>query len=241
MTPDPSVLDNAVWHALRGAHAHLAVSHGGAARYLPDVSVFGAVDRFDDDSWADLEVLGEHPDLAGPRATPVVFRPDIPTPPVDWEMAFGGDGRQMVLDVLRPAPVPPSRLLTTADVAEMLDLVARTRPGPFGPRTIELGAYHGVFEDGRLVAMAGERLRVPGYTEISAVCTAPEARGRGLAAGLTTLVARGILARGDVPFLHHAADNDPARRVYERLGFRLRRDVRFVSFRRACRAAASGG
>jgi ribosomal protein S18 acetylase RimI-like enzyme len=226
MAADQDVLDNAVWHALHGAHAHLAVRHGRAARFLPEVSVFGAVDRFDDESWADLAAL-DHP-----APTAVVFRPDIPDPPADWEIAFGGEGQQMVLDRLRPAPVPTTRALTAADVAEMLDLVARTRPGPFGPRTIELGAYHGVFEDGRLVAMAGERLRVPGHTEISAVCTAPEARGRGLAAGLTTLVARGILARGDVPFLHHATDNDPARRVYERLGFRRRRDVRFVSFRR---------
>jgi ribosomal protein S18 acetylase RimI-like enzyme len=232
MAPDPCVLDNAVWHALHGAHAHLAVRHGRAVRYHPEVSVFGAVDRFDDASWADLAALDD------PAPTPVVFRPDVPEPPADWEIAFGGDGRQMVLHTLRPAAVPAARPLTTVDVPEMLALVARTRPGPFGPRTIELGAYHGVFEGGRLVAMAGERLRPTHHTEISAVCTAPEARGRGLAAGLTTLVARGILARGDVPFLHHAADNLPAQRVYERLGFRFRRDVRFVSFRRVHHDAA---
>jgi predicted GNAT family acetyltransferase len=113
----------------------------------------------------------------------------------------------------------------------MLDLVARTRPGPFGPRTIELGEYHGVFDGDELVAMAGERLRVAGYTEISAVCTAPAARGRGLASGLTTLVAERILERGELPFLHHADDNHSARRVYLQLGFRDRCDVRFVSFR----------
>ena len=225
MAGDASVLDNAVWYALHGAHAHLAESTGRAARYPAAVSVFGAIDAFDDASWADLAAL----DAPGPTA--VLFRGDVPAPPPGWKVAFGGEGNQMVLDELVPAPVPKARRLGADDVEQMLDLVARTRPGPFGPRTIELGAYHGVFDGDRLVAMAGERLRVPGFTEVSAVCTAPEARGRGLASGLTTLVAHDILERGEVPFLHHAHDNHDARRVYERLGFRYRRHVTFVSFR----------
>ena len=227
MQPGGDVLDNAAWHALRGAHAHLAESIGRASRYPAAVSVFGAVDTFDDVSWADLAAL----DSPGPTA--VVFRADVPDPPPGWEIAFGGAGRQMVLETLVPAAVPSARRLGIDDVDQMLELVALTRPGPFGPRTIELGEYHGVFDGERLVAMAGERLRVPGYTEVSAVCTAPDARGRGLAAGLSTLVAQGIIERGDVPFLHHADDNHDARRVYERLGFRDRRGVRFVSFQPA--------
>ena len=103
----------------------------------------------------------------------------------------------------------------------MADLVARTNPGPFTARTIELGNYLGVFDGERLVAMAGERMRLPGYTEISAVCTDADYRGRGLAGHLTALIARDIAAAGSVPFLHVLADN-PARHLYESLGFRQR-------------------
>ena len=111
----------------------------------------------------------------------------------------------------------------------MLALVELTRPGPFAVRTVDLGGYVGVFDGDRLVAMAGQRLAPPGFREISAVCTHPDFRGRGLAAGLTALVARGILERGERPFLHHASDNDPARRVYETLGFQFRRQVVFAA------------
>ena len=107
----------------------------------------------------------------------------------------------------------------------MLALVELTRPGPFAVRTVELGGYVGVYDGDTLVAMAGQRLAPPGFREISAVCTHPDYRGRGLAAGLTSLVARRIVERGEEPFLHHAADNEPARRVYEALGFEFRREV----------------
>ena len=125
------------------------------------------------------------------------------------------------------------RPLGPADVGEMLALVELTHPGPFVVRTVELGGYVGVFDHGALVAMAGERLAPPGFREISAVCTHPDHRGRGLAAGLTTLVARRIIERGEWPFLHHAADNDPARRVYEALGFEFRRETTWTVVTRA--------
>ena len=112
----------------------------------------------------------------------------------------------------------------------MLALVERTRPGPFLPRTIELGTYLGVRDDGVLVAMAGERLHPPGWTEISAVCTDPAARGRGLATRLVRALVHGIRARGEQPFLHAAADN-PAIGLYESLGFRHRRGVTFAAAR----------
>ena len=116
-----------------------------------------------------------------------------------------------------------------ADVGEALALVELTRPGPFAERTIEMGRYWGHLDAGnRLLAMAGERLHLDGHTEISAVCTHPEARGQGLAAALTRHVARAILERDETPFLHVAEGNDGARRVYERLGFRRRRTVEFA-------------
>ena len=160
----------------------------------------------------------------------MLFRPSLPEPPPGWTRLGGGVGHQMVLRELAAVDVPDARSLGPDDAPEMMALVELTRPGPFAARTVELGGYVGVFDDGQLVAMAGERLRVPGGCEISAVCTRPDHRGRGLAAGLTALVARAVLARGEQPFLHHASDNDPARRVYESLGFEFRREVEFAAF-----------
>jgi predicted GNAT family acetyltransferase len=111
----------------------------------------------------------------------------------------------------------------------MLALVEMTEPGPFRRRTIELGDYFGIFADGRLVAMAGERLQTPEYTEVSAVCTHPDVRGRGLASALTHHVATGILHRGQTPILHVAQTNVGAQRVYERLGFKVRTALEFVA------------
>ena len=221
---EPSPLDNAVWYALTTHHARFAEVVGTARRYRPDVSVFGAVEHFDDDAWRDLAAL------VGPGRPAVLFRPSLPEPPPGWTRLGGGVGHQMVLRELAAVDVPDARSLGPDDAPEMMALVELTRPGPFAARTVDLGGYVGVFDDGQLVAMAGERLRVPGCCEISAVCTRPDHRGRGLAAGLTALVARAVLARGEQPFLHHASDNDPARRVYESLGFEFRREVEFAAF-----------
>jgi predicted GNAT family acetyltransferase len=114
------------------------------------------------------------------------------------------------------------------DVPQILDLVARTEPGPFRPRTIELGSYLGIRHDGRLVALAGERLHPAGWTEISAVCTDPAYRGRGLASRLVSAVGAGIAERGDRALLHALATN-PAVDLYLSLGFRLRRLTEFRS------------
>ena len=111
----------------------------------------------------------------------------------------------------------------------MLELTERTKPGPFLPGTVELGGYLGIRREGRLVAMAGERMRPPGFAEISAVCTDEGWRGHGFAARLTRAVAAGIVARGETPFLHAAADNVNAIRLYKSLGFIHRRDVAFVA------------
>ena len=120
----------------------------------------------------------------------------------------------MVAEAVAAAPDPEAVRLGAADVPEMLALIEQTNPGPFLPRTVEMGTYLGIRRQGRLIAMAGERLHPPGFTEISAVCTDAAFRGEGLATRLVLAVAHGIRARGETPFLHAAAatPRDPALR-----------------------------
>ncbi|MFJ4713846.1 GNAT family N-acetyltransferase [Streptomyces sp. NPDC088785] len=223
---DPSThpLDNAVWAALAGPHAHLAERVGRAARYPADVYAYAALaDPSDPAAWTDLHTL------VGPGNT--VRIKGVETVPAGWEVVGGGRGVQLVDTALRAEPAPRAVRLGPDDVPDMLDLVARTRPGPFLRRTVALGTYLGIRHRGRLVAMAGERLRPPGWTEISAVCTDPEHRGRGLAGLLVRAVAAGIRDRGDTPLLHAAATNTQAIRLYEAMGFTLRRRTRILLLR----------
>jgi predicted GNAT family acetyltransferase len=220
----PHPLDNAVWEALTTFHAGFAEARGPARRYAPDVSVFSAVDRFDADAWHALAALAED------GGEVVLFRADVEEPPPGWTTLRRGLGNQLLLDhPLTAVADARIRRLGSSDVDHVLALIAVTQPGPFRRRTIELGDYVGLFDDERLVAMAGERLHLPGYTEISAVATHPDARRRGLAAALVASVAANIATRGETPFLHVAEGNDEARRVYERLGFRLRRQITFAA------------
>lgn len=224
----PHVLDNPAWAALSGAHAAFAEHPAGggvrAARYAPEVAPFSALaDPDDPRSWADLH------ELAGDGGTASLS--GVLTPPAGWETVGAMPGVQLVDTSLRARPDPGAVRLGTSDVPEMLALIALARPGPFLPRTVELGTYLGIREGGRLVAMAGERLRPPGWTEISAVCTRPGHRGRGLATRLVRAVAAGVRERGEVPFLHTAASNTAAIRLYESIGFTLRRRLFFMAVR----------
>ncbi|MFC8511813.1 GNAT family N-acetyltransferase [Streptomyces sp. NPDC057257] len=224
---DAAVLDDPVGASLRGHHAGLARQLGRAATYLPDVATFSAVSpTADSTDWRHLARLLGSGGFADMFSCPAI-------PPPDWEPVFVLEGRQMIWPRDRPGQAGTHGVveLGAADVPEMLDLAARTQPGPFWPRTHELGTYLGIRMGGRLVAMAGERLRPPGWTEISAVCTAPEVRGRGHAARLVGALAADILSRNERPFLHVAETNTAAIALYERLGFESRTHVTFRGFR----------
>ncbi|MFJ5263250.1 GNAT family N-acetyltransferase [Streptomyces sp. NPDC088387] len=219
------ILDNPALAALQGPHAHLAERRGRILRYPVDVSPWLAMpDDPGPQDWADLVAL------TGPGSDVPLLGTLNPVPE-GWTITFRAEGVQLVDDGIAAAPDPEAIRLGPADVPEMLDLVERTRPGPFLPRTIEMGTYLGLRREGRLVAMAGERLHLPGWTEISAVCTDPSTRGEGLATRLVLAVAHGIRERGETPFLHASAANTNAIRLYEALGFRLRRTTAFMSAR----------
>ncbi|MFY0407541.1 GNAT family N-acetyltransferase [Solicola sp. PLA-1-18] len=217
-------LDHAFWHGLDGHGRRLSVGDDLARRYRPDVNVFAATRPGSGaDGWASLAAL------LGPGGTALVSARPLDLPD-DWERLQAVPGVQLVASSPVGQPDDEVRPLGDADVPAMLELTAATRPGPFLPRTHELGGYVGLHHDGRLVAMAGERSRWAGFGEISAVCTDAAHRGRGLSSRLVRHVAAGIEARGDVAFLHTSADN-PARSVYERLGFVLRSSPQFVLVR----------
>lgn len=222
MTVSFSALDNPVWSSLSGPHARFAERHGQVLRYQTDVAPFLALpDRPDEAAWRDLAAF------AGPGAEVTVTAGAV-TPPAGWEIVEEFPAVQLVDDGIEGVEDPEAIALGPADVPDMLDLVERTKPGPFLPRTIELGTYLGIRRDGALVAMAGERLHPPGFTEVSAVCTDPDHRGQGLAARLVLAVVAGIKARGEIPFLHATQTNTGAIRLYESLGFRVHRRPVFV-------------
>jgi ribosomal protein S18 acetylase RimI-like enzyme len=220
-------LDDCVWQSLTGHHTRFAERTGYAIRYRSDFAPFAALrEPGDERSWQDAA------QLIGAEGTLVLF--GWSAAPVGWESVFAFENVQLegTGAALQASADPDAVPLGPEDVPEILDLIARTQPGPFRPRTIELGAYLGIRCDGRLVAMAGERQRPPGWTEISAVCTDDAYRGQGLATRLVGAVAAGIRDRGETPFLHTLITNTNALRLYESMGFTPRRQITISGFRR---------
>lgn len=212
-------LDRPIWSALTSRQSHLGHGDRLARRFVPDVAPFAAVTEASDDAFKalrqllepeeqvallSLEPIGEHEGLqvtrVGTLHQMISVRPETSVHDVS--------------DVIR---------LSHADAQDMLDLTQKTKPGPFARRTHEMGNYIGVRDGGRLIAMAGERLHLNGYVEISAVCVDDDWRGKGLAGRLMNILRRDIERRGETPFLHVFAENMGAIGLYERLGFELRR------------------
>lgn len=231
-------LDRPIWSALTTRQRGFAQGSELALRYRPEVSPFAACRDDAPDSLAALAALV-------PETGVLVLLQAGETPvPTGCEVHLAARGVQMLLSDLRPRPLEHAAVdLDETDAEEMLALASLTKPGPFLPGTRRLGRFVGIRIDGRLAAMAGERMRPGDWTEVSAVCTHPDFRGRGLAAQLSSVVVDRILARGEKPLLHAFADNHQAIRLYEALGFAKRCDMSVLGLTRNARnqqpAAAS--
>ena len=214
-----NVLDNPVWHALAGPHRLHAIGRGAARHYPRDVAPFSAILEPTVQAYADLAA-----DLP-PRTEARLFRPTEEPLPPGWDDVGRFPMLQMVATRTPEGDDDAVSSLSSDDVGAMLDLVALAQPGPFGPRTPLLGRYLGAWSGNRLVAMAGERLRVAGHVELSAICVHPEARGQGHAARLVRRLMRLAFENGEVPFLHVRPDNRTAIELYRHLGFEVRHEL----------------
>ncbi|HSV20171.1 MAG TPA: GNAT family N-acetyltransferase [Casimicrobiaceae bacterium] len=222
-----ALLDNPIWASLGARHAHFALGDGLARRYRPEISPLAGV-------------AGDDAEVAASLAAVVQIGDDIaifgPAPPLgaNWEVLREARITQMIRrDEVRLAEASADVLtLGAADVAEMLELVELTEPGPFRSRTIELGTYIGIREGERLVALAGERMWIGDYREVSAICTHPDVRGRGYAHALISRVVNRMLEAAQVPFLHVFSTNTRAIDVYLKLGFVRRAEFPLLHARR---------
>ncbi|HWB31932.1 MAG TPA: GNAT family N-acetyltransferase [Acidobacteriaceae bacterium] len=228
---DNILLDNSIWSALTTRQAGFALGVGSARRFPAEIGPLSGVESVTPKAYAALR------EATATDGVVVVFLEQEPEPREGWKTVRTGQLDQMVwsgeelprIDEVREGEL---RRLGANDAAAMVDLARMTEPGPFELRTHELGSYFGIVDGERLLAMAGERMRIPGMVEVSAVCTHPEARGRGYARRLMLEVMHRIVAGGERPFLHVLSANEGAIRVYEALGYRRRRSMHFEVLQR---------
>lgn len=219
-------LDNPVWSSLRSEHAGLASGEGRVLRYPSDIAPFVATTDRDAGAGTRAEALVE-------PGESVCFVGVAPALSQAWRVDQSVSILQMTCAMrLEVAAGPAITTLGADDLDDMLELTALVYPHYFRARTPDMGRYIGIREDGRLIAMAGERMRFPGHQEISAVCTHPDHLGRGHAARLVARLTNDILAAGRLAFLHVSKDNLRAIRLYERLGYTCRADVPLLAVTR---------
>ncbi len=216
-------LDNVIWKALTTKQANFAEGKGSARRFPVDVTALGAFSGSESQGYQDLA------NLLNPGEVVALFLPAVSGPPADLKVTRDLPLLEMVHD---GASIRTPKIdfveLGDADSPEMLALTKLTEPGPFGRRTHELGSYLGIRREGKLVAMAGERLKIDGYTEVSAVCTHPDHLGKGYAAALMSELMRRMIDGGEIPMLHVLASNQRAIALYQRLGFSIRVTLRVL-------------
>ena len=225
MTDHP--LDNPLWNALSGYLAQHSRAFDGVRLLDPDFGTVAAVQRV---TPANVSALAS----ALPYGSQIVaIAPEPISPTADLEVVQVKPLLQMVAEhlIAFESSVDVAELSAT-DFSSMLALVEITRPGPLGRRAMELGVFRGIYDGEKLVALAGERLHLNGYTELATVCTHPDYRGRNYGKAVVSAVAQGVIARGQTPFLGVNADNTPAIRLYERLGFTHRRMLYLNTVRR---------
>ena len=225
--PEQSLLQNPVWHALISQHRDLGFRRNLAARYPADVSRFVGLETCTDEAFSDLA------EIVDPTETVALATSDQPDIPAGWRVVRS----RLLLQMVHCGPgtdAPPALTpLGASDAPEMLALAAATEPGPFLPATFRMGCYVGIRTlDGRLAAMAGERLRLDGYTEISAVCTDPAFRGRGYAKALVRSLVSKAHAEGCTSFLHVKGEI-AAKGLYELLGFDESRNLHLTVITRS--------
>jgi GNAT superfamily N-acetyltransferase len=214
-----ALLDNPIWNSLATLHAHLAIGanigHGLARRYPADIGPLSAVQELTSEAYADLAAIVPEGDVA------VLFLKNSLEIPAGWQLLRDGTLVQMVCptDPDRPSLAEAILPMTSTDFPEMVALASLTEPGPFRDHTANLGGFVGIRVDGRLAAMAGQRLAPTGFAEVSAVCTHPDFRGRGYAQALVAAVTRNIHSEGRMPFLTSFEANAGAVRIYQQVGF----------------------
>ena len=220
---DLSQLDNPVWNSLGSGHRAMAQATGLARRYPREISPLVALAEPTAQAFSDLRSLVEDNETVG------LVSPDPVEVPPGWDVRRSRTIDQMVCITLDMQPLDiPLIDLDEADVPEMVALATATEPGPFVAGTYRMGRFRGIKSpEGRLMAMTGERMHLDGLTEVSAVCTWPEYRGRELAKALVAAAAARIVAEGNVPFLHVKGEN-AAKQLYEKIGFRTRRPIHFT-------------
>lgn len=227
MAPDPKLLERPPWSALTTTHSDFALGSDLARRYPATIAPMAGVREISNACLNALAALMSPGDMVG------LFGPEPVSEASDLLVVAHKHIDQMTCDRLdNSAHAGHLIALTPADVPEMLHLVELTNPGPFSAGVIVLGSYVGIRHAGNLIAMAGERMRLDGFTEISAVCTHPGYRGCGYASSLVRALVRQIVARGETPFLHLYSDNTVAAALYRKLGFALQRRLIVTVLRR---------
>ncbi len=217
------LLDNPIWTSLTTTHAHLAIGAGAgqglARRYPFEIGPLSAFREPSPQAYEDLAAIIPEGDVAA------LFLAEKPNPPEGWQLVRNGPLIQMICPKLPDQPTLTEQIipLEPKDFPEMTTLAALTEPGPFRDQTASLGGFVGIRIDGRLAAMAGQRLAPTGFAEVSAVCTHPDFRGRGFAQALVAAVTRNIYAEGRIPFLTSFEANTGAIRIYRQVGYTLRR------------------
>jgi predicted GNAT family acetyltransferase len=221
-------LDHPIWTALTTTQRALAEGDARVRRYPTEMTPFADMPDLSSENFAALRAMMSSNDIA------VLFTPDAVAPPAGFNVVLAETGEQLIgTPVETPANGVDIVTLGATDVPAMLELTALTKPGPFSARTHELGTFLGIKVDGQLAAMAGERMKPAQYTEITAVCVHPSHRGRGYGQMLLGAVARQIVARGEIPFLHVFSNNHSAIALYRRQGMEIRRRFHVTVLKRA--------